>query len=659
MYRRAFSIATAAWPPKAVSRVLILFDEGQTVAAVDHFDDADHILFHLERKGQDGAGIVAGQAIGVGVPAGRVLHIIFDHRSGRADGPPDNAAAGRDALAEQILRDRASRNAEDQFAGLLVHEEEGAGFAVQDVDSAVEDVLKQRLQVQGGGELTGHFVQGGKLARPLLRLLEQPRLDDRAGGLIGDGLQQVKLTARIGGTRVAGANAQGADGFSAGIERHTHPGSHTFRAGNSVVHLTFTGIVLRQDRAAAADDLGRQAGPGRQGNVLACRQAVVALDGKGIIVVIVVFVVQRNVEVGSRNDLRHLGVDQLEHVIEGQRDVDALRDARQRVHLLDTALEVDNRLHPLNGNGRLVGKILEKGQIARRVRLAREPRPQCQPAHGLIASGQGDKEACTQQHDPGALRLQARRQGIAVQIQRQMFPDEILCQGAAAGESNVGAQPVILIGQRHVLVVERIVGKDMDPAGGERGHDLLAQDPADRREIERTGQFMGEVLQALDEGSLAAKERGIHIGLQADANGVQDNRQGEDQAADPERIIGRHGHLEDQAQAGDDEGVPANDEDGEQQVDDALSNPVVGAQQAEAQDGIAKRQRVENDGQEKIGRELEQAQRRGQQPDGERTQRDHGPDEDHARLRLDHRRLRPIGVVEINQQVGEAGEAHI
>ncbi len=77
----------------------------------------------------------------------------------------------------------------------------------------MQDVLKQGLQIQGGGELAGDFVQGAELAGPLLGLLEQAGLDDGAGGLVGDGLQQLQLAADVNRRRIAAAHAQGADGF--------------------------------------------------------------------------------------------------------------------------------------------------------------------------------------------------------------------------------------------------------------------------------------------------------------------------------------------------------------------------------------------------------------------------------------------------------------
>ena len=44
-----------------------------------------------------------------------------------------------------------------EFVAVVVHEEDGGAFAVEDVLSGVGDVLKQGLQLETGGESACHF----------------------------------------------------------------------------------------------------------------------------------------------------------------------------------------------------------------------------------------------------------------------------------------------------------------------------------------------------------------------------------------------------------------------------------------------------------------------------------------------------------------------
>ena len=165
------------------------------------------------------------------------------------------------------------------------------------------------------------------------------------------------------------AHAQGANRFSAGIERHAHPGEDTFRGGRITTCLAFTRIVLCQNRTAATDDLRRYSLIFWEGRVLALGQAFIILYCKTIVVIIVVLVVERDVKMRGWNDLRRLGVDELQYVVERQRDVHALRYARQCIHFLHTPLQVRNRFYALDGHGGCVSQVFEEHQIARCVGL--------------------------------------------------------------------------------------------------------------------------------------------------------------------------------------------------------------------------------------------------------------------------------------------------
>ncbi len=179
---------------------------------------------------------------------------------------------------------------------------------------------------------------------------------------------------------------------AAGVERHAHPGEDTVHVGGRAVGLAFTSIVLGQDGAGVMDDLRHEAHIRGEGQVLAGGEAVVILHHEAIVEIIVVIVVERDVEMGGGDDLRDLGVDKLQHIVEGECDVYALRDACEGIHLLHTALQVGNGLHTLNGDGSLIGKVLEEDEIARGIGLARETRTERQPADGLIAAAQADEE---------------------------------------------------------------------------------------------------------------------------------------------------------------------------------------------------------------------------------------------------------------------------
>ena len=102
--------------------------------------------------------------------------IILDHRCAGLYSASYNPGPGGEALTKQVACHGPGSDAEDQFAGLFIHQEQSPGFAVQNADSVLENIAKQRFLFERGSKLTRDLIQRGKLVGALLCFLQ-------AGGL--------------------------------------------------------------------------------------------------------------------------------------------------------------------------------------------------------------------------------------------------------------------------------------------------------------------------------------------------------------------------------------------------------------------------------------------------------------------------------------------
>ena len=136
-------------------------------------------------------------------------HIVLNDGLAVIDRRAHDAAARRQTLPIRLLATGPVVTRKTSSRVCSSTRKKGAGLAVEDADRALQEVLEQRLQLQGGGKLAGDFVQGAELAGALFGLLQQAGLDDGAGGLVGDGLQQLQLAAGVEGARIAACRRSG------------------------------------------------------------------------------------------------------------------------------------------------------------------------------------------------------------------------------------------------------------------------------------------------------------------------------------------------------------------------------------------------------------------------------------------------------------------
>ena len=158
----------------------------------------------------------------------------------------------------------------------------------------------------------------------LLALLQKTGFDDRSHSLVSDGLQQVQLRRCIRHRGIAAAHTQRTNGFCARIEWHAHPGVYTLHGRGDISCLALTQIILCQDRASLADDLLSQTQAGRQRLVFTVGDPLAVVHTETIVKIIGGFVIKRHVKQRGRDDLRRLGENQFQNIVEGQRDVHTL-----------------------------------------------------------------------------------------------------------------------------------------------------------------------------------------------------------------------------------------------------------------------------------------------------------------------------------------------
>ena len=65
-------------------------------------------------------------------------------------------------------------------------------------------------------------------------------------------------------------------------------------------------------------------------------------------------------------------------------------------------------------------------------------------------------------------------------------------QGTVGCKADVAGRTPIAIRKRHILVVQRVVGIDVQAIWHQTAGDLLPQDAADRIQVERIGQLVAE-----------------------------------------------------------------------------------------------------------------------------------------------------------------------
>ncbi len=409
------------------------------------------------------------------------LGVVVNDRCARLHGASDDPAPGWESLPEQVACHRSNRDAEDQFVGLVVHEEQASSLAVQNGDSVLEDIVEQGVGFERGGQLPRNLVQRGQLTGAALGVLQEARFDDGAGGVVGDVLQEFQLPARIVDDGVPAGDAERADGLRPGVERDAHPGKDALFGGQNIARLAFAGVILRNERAGFEDDVLRQSRVLRQGLVFLYFDAIAVLHAEAIIEILRGFVVERDVEVRGRDDLRGLGVDEFQHIVEGQRDVHALRDARQGVHFLHAAFEVGNGLGALNGQGRLLAHVFDEGQVLRDVGLTGEARPQRHPAERTFLARQADEEPRSQQRQAGFFILQRGRQVGPVQVKGQALLLEVLRQRAGGREADIAGGTVVRAEAGRVLIVQVFIDIDVGAVGRQGAHHAFAQGLADAR----------------------------------------------------------------------------------------------------------------------------------------------------------------------------------
>ena len=127
----------------------------------------------------------------------------------------------------------------------------------------------------------------------------------------------------------------------------------------------------------------------------------------------------------------------------------------------------------------------------------------------------------------------------------------------------------------------------MQPVGQQGLVGVLAQDLQDARHVHRVGQLAAEGAQALLVGLHAAEEDVVDRALQVRAQGLDGQRQDEEQQPHHHRV-GRANHpARQQGYPGSQQGVPDRDQHGQQPVQHHPAEQKIGLLQAEALHGVA------------------------------------------------------------------------
>ncbi len=116
--------------------------------------------------------------------------------------------------------------------------------------------------------------------------------------------------------------------------------------------------------------------------------------------------------------------------------------------------------------------------------------------------------------------------------------------------------------------------------------DLIAQDAADRMQVAGIGQLMTKGAQPFLKGALTPEKGAVYKRLQSGAQWFEEDGDQKDQTTDQVGIIGADVRR-DQPDAAYEQAIGQHRQDSQQGVHHPLPDPVIGAQQTEAQDHIA------------------------------------------------------------------------
>jgi len=579
---------------------------------VDNFQHADDRFFDDQRHRQQRLTLEAGLFIGIGGKVGRGARVVNNHRSLAAHGLAHHTAAGRQAFIQQVASRRTRDHPEDQFIGLRIDQQQAAGLAAQYFNCVLQNGLQQGLGLQGGGELAGHFVQRRKLAGTALGFAQQAGLGDGPGHLVGGGLQQAELLLRIGHIGVAVAQTEGANCLRAGVERYAHPGVQVALRQHHPAPLTFFVIVIRHGAAALPDHFLFQRLARRNDDIFLFVQALIIFDEEHLHQFFALGVVQHQVELVRRDDLGRLGVGQLIDIIQRNGNVHTLGHAGQDVHFLHAALQVINHLGALNRQCRLVAEGFQEVEFAGSVGVAGMARPQRQPACQPLPPGQRDEQDGVQQVNAGLFGLQrGGKVDGAAQVERGVLVAQRLHQPADRAEAQVGGRLTLQVGPGGVLLVQRVKEEDVQMPRLQRVFDVAAQHPHNVIQVHGLGQIAAEGLERFLVGARAAEEQPVNQMLQALAQRQNQQRQYEENQPEENRHVGRQQRAQPQAQARDQQGIAHRHQHRHGAVEQRPAEDVIGVEQAVALNGIAARQREDNQRDKEVGREVNVAAQEG------------------------------------------------
>jgi hypothetical protein len=137
-----------------------------SVALVDHLDDADGLVAHLQRHRDHVPRLELDRLVHDGVEARVVLGRVDDRCLAVVDDPAGNALVGGNLPARHLLSGLARRGRDAEIAALLLHEQERARLGVEELGGRGHDLLEQLVEVQGRVEEARDLddpLQGGNL----------------------------------------------------------------------------------------------------------------------------------------------------------------------------------------------------------------------------------------------------------------------------------------------------------------------------------------------------------------------------------------------------------------------------------------------------------------------------------------------------------------
>jgi len=313
--------------PERQEQLRVFLVEGMAILRVEDFQHADGVPPRVEGNRQDGAGDKIRAAIHTRIPARIAAGIGDDDGTILGKGGADDALAGGDFAAHQLVAQRPAGDAEDEIAAVLVEEQQGARLGVEQFDRVAHDQVEHLINVEAGGQQPPDLIEGIQLVSAGLETVLQASPLDGGGGECRDRYEEALVLLGKTELRFLGAGDHHADDLIAGHERRAEPGAVEPPAGFDAPGRAFLHIISGADHLPRLHHLPGQTGgdgPG-DGGV----EPLVAFNVKGIRQLRPFGIGEGDVEIRRLQYPLRLRVDELHDVIYRHGEIGGLHDPMQ------------------------------------------------------------------------------------------------------------------------------------------------------------------------------------------------------------------------------------------------------------------------------------------------------------------------------------------